>query len=103
MKFEKDNFEEDNELSPLEEEDDAVDGDVVEVEEEELLITAEEPEGSMPVAKPPARSAAKPARKKASKPGKKKASKKPKKAAKKAKKKGARKPAKKAAKKRKRR
>ena len=44
MDFEKDNFEDETELSPLEEEELGGDaGDLVEVEEEELTIT-EEPE-----------------------------------------------------------
>src|SRR5216684_4205474 len=77
MDFQKDNFEDDNELSRLEEEDElGGDGDeVVETEEEGLIITEEEP-----VAVPAPRAAPKPA---ASKPAKKKAA--PKKAKKKAK------------------
>src|SRR3984893_19539544 len=43
MDLEKDNFEEDNELSGLEE-DDELGGDAAEVEEEELIIGEEEPE-----------------------------------------------------------
>jgi hypothetical protein len=93
MDLEKDNFEEDNELSGLEEDDELGDdsGDVVEVEEEELIIGEEEPEEGAPAP------AAKPA---AKKPAKKAPAKKAKKPAPKAKAKAKAKPkAKKAAKK----
>ena len=50
MDLEKDNFEDDNELSGLEE-DDELGGDVVETEEEELIIGEDEPE-STPAAAP---------------------------------------------------
>ena len=99
MDFEKDNFEDDNELSRLEE-DEELGGEtqeMVETEEEELAIVGEEPEEEAPASRPAP--AARPAPKKAAK---KKAA--PKKKAKaKPKKKAAKKPAKKAAKKKKRR
>jgi hypothetical protein len=99
MDFEKDHFDDENELSPLEDEELGGDADeVVETEEEEMVI-AEEP-GEEPAA-PPARPAPKPAGKT---PAKKKAGKKAKKVAKrKPAKKRAAKKAKKAAKKKKRR
>src|ERR1700680_1373815 len=65
MDIEKDNFEEENELSGLEE-DDELGGDaadVVETEEEELIIGEEEPEEA------PRPAAPKPAPKAAPKPG----------------------------------
>jgi len=65
MDLEKDNFEEENELSGLEEDDElAGDADVVETEEEELIIAEVEPEET---AKPATRVAAKPAAKPAAK------------------------------------
>src|SRR5580704_13873178 len=100
MDLEKDNFEEENELSGLEEDDElAGDADVVETEEEELIITDEEPEeAAKPAPKAAPKPAAKPAAKKAAaKPAAKPAKKAP---AKKAKKKASKpKPKKKAAKK----
>jgi hypothetical protein len=93
MDFEKDNFDDETELSPLEDEELGGDGDgLVETEEEELIISEEPEEEAVP----------KPAAKPASKPAAKKVPPKPKKAAvkkapaKKAKKAGAKKPAKKA-------
>jgi hypothetical protein len=93
MDFEKDNFDDETELSPLEDEEVGGDGDgLVETEEEELIISEEPEEEAVP----------KPAAKPASKPAAKKVPPKPKKAAvkkapaKKAKKAGAKKPAKKA-------
>ena len=88
MDLEKDNFEEENELTGLEEDDELPgDADVVETEEEELIIGDEEPEEApAPAAKPAPKPASKPAAKKAaSKPAKKAAPKKSKKAAPKAK------------------
>jgi hypothetical protein len=102
MAFEKDNFEEENELAPLEEDDLGAEGE--EVVEEEILITADDGEdeapssggkGSRGSAAKSSRSAS--ARKAARKPAKKKARKAPKKAKKSAKK--SRKPAKKSGKK----
>jgi hypothetical protein len=102
MEFEKDQFEDDEELSRLEDDEElgGEPGAVVE-EEEELLIVEEEPadEGDEPAAKPAAKPAPKKASpkkaaaKKAKKPAKKKPAKKAKakpkkKAAKKAKKRG---------------
>jgi hypothetical protein len=84
MELEKDNFEDDNELSRLEADEELGGGDLVETEEEEIAIVSEEPEESAP--RP---AAARPAPKK-------KAKKRP---AKKAKKAGKKRPAKKAAKK----
>jgi hypothetical protein len=93
MDLEKDNFEDDNELSGLEE-DDELGGEVVETEEEELIIGEEEPEKPAPAARPaaPKPAAKKPAKKAAKAKPKPKAKAKPKKAAKKkpAKKKGRR-------------
>jgi len=91
MDFEKESFDDDNELSRLEDDEElAGEGqEIVETEEEELAIVGEEPEEEAP----PSRPAPKPAPKKAA--PKKKAKAKPKKKAKK--------PAKKAAKKKKRR
>jgi hypothetical protein len=102
MDFEKDNFEDDNELSRLEEEDELGGGEeIVETEEEEILITEEEPVAAAPAAKAAPKPAAKPAKKAAPK---KKAAAKAKKAKPKAKAKAKpKKPAKKAAKKKKRR
>jgi hypothetical protein len=105
MDLEKDNFEEE-ELSGLEEDDELPgDADVVETEEEELIITDEEPEEApAPAARPAPRTASKSAAAKpaAKKPAKKAPPTKAKKAAKakpkpkpKAKKKAAKKPAKK--------
>jgi hypothetical protein len=96
MDLEKDNFEDDNELSGLEEEDE-LGGDseeIVEVEEEELILGDEEPgEAPAPAPRAAPKPAAKPPAKKAAA---KKVPKKAKKAAKpKAKKKAAKKPAKK--------
>src|SRR6516165_12626723 len=72
MDFEKDNFDEETELSPLEDEELADDGEgLVETEEEELIIGEEEPEE----APAPAKKVAAP------KPAAKKAAAKPKKAA----------------------
>jgi len=75
MDLEKDNFEEENELSGLEEDDELPgDADVVETEEEELSIGDEEPEEApAPAAKPATRSAPKPAPKARAKPAAKKA------------------------------
>ena len=74
MDFEKDNFDDETELSPLEDEELGGEPDsLVETEEEELIITGEEPEEEA-VQKP------------AAKPAAKKAAPKPKKAAKKVKK-----------------
>ena len=68
MDFEKDNFEDDNELSRLEEEDELGVGDeIVETEEEEILITEEEPVASAPAPKAAYKPAAKPAKKSAKK------------------------------------
>jgi hypothetical protein len=96
MDFEKDHFEEDNELSRLEEDEElAGEGDeIVEVEEEEIVIGEEEPAAKPVAAKAKAapKPATKPAKKAAKKPAK-KAKAKPKKKAKKAAKKA--KPAKK--------
>jgi hypothetical protein len=97
MDFEKDNFEDDNEMSPLEDEELGGDADEIVEAEEEDLVVADEGDEEAPAAKP----APKPAAKKPAKKAAKKA--KPKKAAKK---KAAKKPAKKAkkpAKKKKRR
>ena len=84
MDLEKDDFEEENELSGLEEDDElAGDADVVETEEEELIITDEEPEeAAKPAPKAAPKPAAKPAAKKAAakpapKPAKKAPAKKP--------------------------
>ena len=96
MDFEKESFENDNELSRLEE-DEELGGEgqeIVETEEEELAIVGEEPEEEAPAPRPAPRPAPKPAAKKKAAP-KKKAKAKPKKKAKK--------PAKKAAKNKKRR
>jgi hypothetical protein len=97
MDFDKDHFEDDNEMSPLE--DDELGGDAVEIvetEEEEMVIAEEEPEEEVsaparPVPKPAAKKSApkKPAKKAKKKPAKKKPVKK--KATKKAKKKPAKK------------
>src|SRR5215472_12435975 len=97
MDFEKDNFEDDNELSRLED-DEELGGEaqeIVEAEEEELAIVGEEPEEEAPAPRPAADRPApkKPAAKKKVAP-KKKAKAKPKKKAKK--------PARKAAKKKRR-
>ena len=92
MDFDKDHFDEDNEMSPLEDDELAGDAEeIVETEEEELVITEEEPEEEDAAPKRPAPkpAAKKPAPKKpAAKKTKKKAAKKPakKKPAKKAKK-----------------
>jgi hypothetical protein len=98
MDLKKDAFEDDNELSRLEDEEEIGAGDeIVETEEEELLITDHEPEAAVPVP------ALKPARKRAAKKrkAKKRAAKKTKKSGKrKAKAKPKRKRGKKAAKKR---
>jgi hypothetical protein len=92
MEFEKDQFEDDEELSRLEDDEElgGEPGAIVE-EEEELLIVEEEPgdEGDEPAAKPAAKPAPKPSTKKAA--PKKAAKKKAKKPAKKAKKKPAKK------------
>ena len=53
MDLDKNNFEDDNELSGLEE-DDELGGEVVEAEEEELIIGEEEPETAAPAARPAA-------------------------------------------------
>ena len=93
MDFDKDHFDEDNEMSPLEE--DELGGDaeeIVETEEEEMVIAEEEPEEAAPARPAPKPGAKKPAAKK--KPAKKKAAKKSakkKKPAKKAKKSAAKK------------
>jgi hypothetical protein len=99
MDLEKDNFEDDNELSGLEEDDELAVGEVVETEEEELIIGEEEPET---VAAPAARPAApRPAAKKPAKKAPKKKAKKAKPKKKAAKKRAAKKkPAKKKGKKR---
>src|SRR6266478_2189965 len=86
MDLEKDNFEDDNELSGLEEEDELAGGEVVETEEEELMIGEEEPETApapaarpaapRPAAKKPAKKAAKKKAGKRKKAGKKKAARK---------------------------
>jgi len=66
--FEKDNFEDDNELSRLEEEDELGGGDeIVETEEEEILITEEEPVAAAPAPKAASKPAAKPTKKAAPK------------------------------------
>ncbi len=72
MEIEKDNFEDDNELSRLEDDEELAGEteEIVETEEEELVIVGEEPEEETPAPKP----AAKPAGKK---PAKKAAKKKP--------------------------
>jgi hypothetical protein len=102
MDFEKDNFDEETELSPLEDEELGEDGEgLVETEEEELIISEEEPEAAAPAKKVPA---PKPAAKKAAPKPKKAAAKKTpaKKAKKAAPKKKAAKKGKKPAKKKKR-
>ena len=95
MDFDKDNFDDETELSPLEEEELGGETEgLVETEEEELIITEEEPAEAAPKPKPakkaaPKKAAAKkaPAKKAKAAPKKKKAAKKPvKKAAKKKKK-----------------
>jgi hypothetical protein len=95
MDFDKDNFDDETELSPLEEEELGGETEgLVETEEEELIITEEEPAAAAPKPKPakkaaPKKAAAKkaPAKKAKAAPKKKKAAKKPvKKAAKKKKK-----------------
>ena len=64
MDFEKENFEDDSELSPLEDEELGGDADeIVETEEEEMVIS-EEPEEEAPAAKPAPKPAAKKAAKK---------------------------------------
>ena len=99
MDIEKDGFEDDNELSRLEDEELGGETEEIVEEEEELVIVGEEPEAA-PAPKPAAKPAAK---KRAKKAGKKKPARK--KAAKKAKqkKKAGKKKAKKASKKKKRR
>src|SRR5258707_6283500 len=103
MDLEKDKFQDDNELSGLEEDDELAGGEVVETEEEELMIGEEEPETApAPAARPAAPSPApkKPAKKapkkkaKKAKPKKKAAKKKDGKRKKDGKKKAARKKAK---------
>jgi hypothetical protein len=89
----KDNFEDDNELSGLEE-DDELGAEVVETEEEELIIGEEEPEPApAPLARPVAPKPAKRPAKKASKKKAKKAKPKKKAAKKKSGKKGGKKKA----------
>jgi hypothetical protein len=103
MDFEKDNFEDDNELSRLED-DEELGGEtheIVETEEEELVILGEEPEEVAPAPKPAPKPAAK--KKPARKAAKKKAASKKKAKKSKPKKKTGKKKAKKAAKKKKRR
>jgi hypothetical protein len=85
MDLEKDNFEDDNELSGLEEEE-LAGGEVVETEEEELIIGEEEPEtvaapAARPTAPRPKPAAKKPAKKAPKKKAKAKAKAKPKKKA----------------------
>src|SRR5437667_10648038 len=65
MDFEKENFEDDNELSPLEDEEElgGESQEIVETEEEELAIVGEEPEEEVPAPRPAP--AARPAPKKA--------------------------------------
>jgi hypothetical protein len=103
MDFEKDNFEDDNELSRLEDEEElgGEAHEIVETEEEELAIVGEEPEEEAPAPKP----APRPAARKPAKVAKKKAAPKKKKKAKKSrpKKKAAKKRPRKAAKRKKRR
>ena len=68
MDFEKDNFEDDNELSRLDDEELAGETEeIVETEEEELVIVGEEPEEEAPAAKPAPKPAAKKPAKKAAK------------------------------------
>jgi hypothetical protein len=82
MDFEKDNFDEETELSPLEDEELGDDGDaLVETEGEELIIGEEEPEEAPAATKAVA---PKPAAKKVAAKPKKAAKKKPAKKAKKA-------------------
>jgi len=83
MDLEKDNFEEENELTGLEEDDELGDAaEVVETDEEELIIGDEEPDedAPAPAAKPAPKVAPKPAAKAtvkaAAKPAPKKAAKK---------------------------
>ena len=87
MDFEKESFEDDNELSRLEE-DEELGGEaqeMVETEEEELAIIGEEPEEEAPAPRPaPKPAAKKPAAKKKAAPKKKAKAKPKKKAAKKA-------------------
>src|SRR5438876_3795193 len=54
MDFEKENFEDDNELSPLEDEEElgGESQEIVETEEEELAIVGEEPEEEVPAPRP---------------------------------------------------
>jgi hypothetical protein len=102
MEIEKDNFEDDNELSRLED-DEELPGEteeIVEAEEEELVIVGEEPEEEAPAPKPAPKPAAK---KPAKKAAKKKAAPKKKTKKSKPKKKAAKKKAKKAGKKKKKR
>ncbi len=100
MDIEKDSFEDDNELSRLEDEELGGETEEIVEEEEELVIVGEEPEEVAPAPKPPAKPAAKKRAKKAAKkkPARKKAAKKAK-----PKKKAAKKKAKRASKKKKRR
>ena len=102
MDFDKDHFEDETELSPLEEEELVGDSDeIVEAEEEVMIIADDGEDEPAPAAKPVAKKpAAKPAKKAAAKPKKARKKKPTKKPAKKAAKKS--KP-KKAAKKKKRR
>jgi hypothetical protein len=102
MEIEKDNFEDDNELSRLEDDEELVGEaeEIVETEEEDLVIVGEEPEEEAPAPKPAPKPAAKKPAKKAAK--KKTAAKKKAKKSK-PKKKATKKKAKKAAKKRKKR
>lgn len=99
MDFEKENFEDDNELSQLEDEEElgGESQEIVETEEEELAIVGEAPEEEAPAPRPG--TAARPAAKKTA--AKKKPA--PKKKAKAKPKKKAKKPSRKAAKKKKRR
>jgi hypothetical protein len=100
MDIEKDSFEDDNELSRLEDEELGGETEEIVEEEEELVIVGEEPEPAAPAPKPAARPAGKKRAKKAGKkkPARKKATKKSK-----PKKKAGKKKGKKASKKKKRR
>src|SRR6266850_1412471 len=100
MDIEKDSFEDDNELSRLEDEELGGETEEIVEEEEELVIVGEEPEEVAPAPKPASKPAAKKRAKKAAKkkPARKKAAKKAK-----PKKKAGKKKAKKASKKKRRR
>ncbi len=83
MDFKKDNFEDDNELSRLEDDEELGSGEIVETEEEELTVISEEPEAAVPAPKAPPKPAVRKRAKRAKKVAKKKAPKRAKKASKK--------------------